>query len=502
MLLGVDIGTTHCKVGLFRADGTLSAYASHATPAALDATGHPVIDPEALWQLVRRGIAQVTQGAEPVQAAGVTSMAESGLLLERASGRPRTPMIPWYSQQASAQVGTLTQAAPVMERFAISGIRPNYKCSLAKILSLIAADPAVLDGAVWLSAADYIVYRLTGTFVTDHSLAGRTYAFDIHARRWDTDWLASLGLPQNLFADAQPAGTPYPSRDACLPHGTPVSVAGHDHVCAAFAAGAIQPDHLLDSMGTAETLLGAWSPERPLTGVEARSGLLFGCHVIPDHHYWMGSLSASGGSIEWLRAQLSDPSLSYAEIEALVQQVEGPTGILYFPYLAGSSHSSSDRAALIGLKQTHGRAHLLKAALEGTAYEIEHLRAEVDATLSVRTQRITVVGGGTRSPAWLQIKADVSGCVLTVYPTAEAALLGAVMVAGLGSGVYASPEDALVAVNRPGSARTITPLPETHARYRQLFDGGYLPLMPALRSTYAYLAALDTAYPQTTEPRP
>jgi sugar (pentulose or hexulose) kinase len=257
-------------------------------------------------------------------------------------------------------------------------------------------------------------------------------------------------------------------------------------VCAAFAAGVIQPDQVLDSMGTAETLVGTWAAPRALTADDFASGLLFGCHVIPERHYWMGSLSASGGSIEWLRGLL-DGLLTYADVEALAAPVDTPTGILYFPYLSGSSQRPGDRAAFVGLRRDHGRAHLLKAALEGAAYEIEHLRATASSALGVAAGRVTVVGGGTRSPVWLQVKADVSGVTHHIHPTAEAALLGAAMVAGLGSGVYASADEAVARVSTDDALAAILPRPDAHAGYQRLYRDGYLPLMDALRAAYARL---------------
>ena len=97
------------------------------------------------------------------------------------------------------------------------------------------------------------------------------------------------------------------------------------------------PGKVFDSMGTAETLIGAL-PERSLTEDDFNSGLIYGCHVASGRGYWLGSLSASGGSVEWLRAQLSHTPLSYDEIDALLANASPePTGILYFPYLVGSA---------------------------------------------------------------------------------------------------------------------------------------------------------------------
>lgn len=483
MLVGVDIGTTHCKAGLIDTNGAIIQQVSVPTPTKRTPDGYPLYDAEQLWQVVQQAIADVTRNAGQISGVGVASMAESGLLVDRNTGQARTDMIPWHSQQASAAVDVIRQAGDMTERFTLAGIRLNAKCGLTKLVWLQTQNPDLLTGAVWLSAADYIVYRLTGVFVTDHSLAGRTFAFRMDQRRWDADWLAQFGLTVDLFPPAHPSGTLYPSTADCLPPDTPVCIAGHDHVCAAFATGTIAEPAMLNSIGTAETLLGAWN-FRPLTAEDEASGLLFGCHVIPNTTYWMGSLSASGGSIEWMRHLLDEPPLTYAELLTLIEPITAPTGILYYPYLSGSDQSITDQATFIGLQHKHGRGDLIKAVIEGITYEIEHIRAIVTATLGITAQSITVAGGGTRNQAWMQIKADVSGVPQRIYPSAEATVLGAALVAGLGAGVYRSPAEAVNAVNRADNALTIIePRADHHARYRELF-AGYQRLLPALRDFY------------------
>lgn len=491
MLLGIDIGTTHCKAALFTEDGEQIAISSVPSPLLYDETGYPYYEPEALWQAVRSIISETarSQTMSHIKAVGVASMAETGLLIDRKTGQPKTNFLPWFSKQAEALVTVVEkQAGDVAERFSVTGIRPNYKCGLTKLLWLKQEDEAILENAVWLSAADYIVYRLTNVYGTDYSLAGRTYAFDIHHYEWDSEWLQKLNLPVDIFPKAQLAGTVYPSVDDCLAPDTPVCVAGHDHVCAAFAAGTtLTPETMLDSMGTAETLLGSWTGHF-LGQAEYESGLLFGCHVVPNTHYWMGSLSASGGSIEWLRNIFDDVPMSYDEIDALLESISEPTGILYFPYLVGSSSNGNAGASFIGLKQNHNRAHMLKAAIEGTAYEIEYIRNTVESILDLKTKRIVLVGGGTRSPVWIQVKANISGCDYYIYPLSEATLLGAAMVAGIGSGIYQSAKQALESV-RQDPPRIITPQEDYHQQYRHLYEKGYLNLMKPLQAYYAQLTS-------------
>jgi xylulokinase len=246
------------------------------------------------------------------------------------------------------------------------------------------------------------------------------------------------------------------------------------------------PGKVLDSMGTAETLLGAL-PERALTEDDFRSGLIYGCHVANGCGYWLGSLSASGGSVEWLRAQLNHKPLSYDEIDELLASARPePTGILYFPYLVGSGPPHTDpliRGALIGLSASHGRADLLKAVLEGTVYEVEFIRQTGEHITGQPIPTLITAGGGTRNRPWLQIKADVSGCRIEASAEPEATLLGAALVAGIGSGLYAHEAEAFNGL-RLNPVEVFLPDAERHAVYRRLYEHGFLPLQEALRQYF------------------
>jgi xylulokinase len=243
------------------------------------------------------------------------------------------------------------------------------------------------------------------------------------------------------------------------------------------------PGKVFNSMGTAEILLGTL-PARPLSGEDFDSGLIYGCHVANGCGYWLGSLSASGGSVEWLRAQLGRNPLSYAEIDALLANARvEPTGILYFPYLVGSGPPHTDpliRGAFVGLSASHGRADLLKAVLEGTVYEIEFIRQAGERITGQPIPTLIAAGGGTRSRPWLQIKADVTGCRIEASAEPEATLLGAALVAGIGCGLYAGEAEAFAGL-RLKPVEVFLRDRERHVVYRRLYEQGYLRLQDALR---------------------
>ncbi len=490
-LLAIDIGTTHCKVGLFTLDGACLQVASQPTPASSSAAGVQFIPPGDLWSVVARAVAglQCESRSLAVAGIGIASTAESGLLVDRADGSPRTDIIPWFDTSASSQVARIAKEGSARDRFLASGTYLSFKCSLAKILWAQQHLEVNLEDALWLSVADAIAFRLTGSFQTDYSLAGRTYAFRIFEKEWDASWLKQFGLSSSLFPPARPAFQPagrLPGAVAAglnLPAGIPVCIAGHDHICASLAVGAIHPGVVLDSLGTAEALVGAF-PEKALVSKDYQSGFSIGCHVAPRHFYWIGGLSTSGGAVEWLRKLVSEEGLSYADLGAILDKItQIPGDILFFPYLAGagSPHSNPDmRAAFLGLRLDHQLGDLVKAVLEGTAYEVELMRRQGEKLMGGPIDHLVASGGGVNNTRWMQIKADVTGCRYELAQSSEAVLSGAALVAGMGAGLYGNIEEALKAIARP--AETIyQPDPERHARYQAIYERQFLNLQKPLQ---------------------
>lgn len=500
-LLGIDVGTTNCKAGLFAEDGRELAIAHRPTPYRRSADGYGTYDPEELWQSVMAALQEVLRDpngkGEPVRAIGIASMAETGLLLDTQTGKPRTDFIPWFDDRARGHVdASLGQVEPV-ERFRRTGLPPSFKYGLPKILWLRERERDITRGALWLSAADYIAYRLTGVCGTDYTLATRTYGFRIDTKTWDKELLGGLGLEASLFPRAFPSGHPLGNvasgirQELGLAPEAQVAISGHDHICAALAVGATEPGIVYDSMGTAETLIGTL-PERPLGEAKSSSGLTFGLHALPGRMFWLGGLSGSGGSVEWMRGILGREPLSYQEIEAILAQVQpNPTGIIYLPYLAGSGAPWPDqttKGAFIGLEKRHGRGEMLRAILEGTAYEMEAIRQSAEEVANIPINRITAVGGGTQNHTWLQLKADISGCEYLIPPVTEATLLGAALVAGLGCGALDSEDLTTIVAQQGQAANRVIPDMRRHEAYRYWYEKAYIRLQRPLREYYNTLA--------------
>jgi xylulokinase len=507
-LLGVDVGTTHCKAALFTRAGKLVRLESRATPTSRGENGGATHDPDELWSTVCAVIRETVLD-DPVEAVGVTSMAEAGLLLDAEGGEPRTPVLAWFDARATSQAEDLTRRAGAADLFRRSGLHSSFKFGLPKLLWLEEHRRGITDGACWLSVADYIAYRLTGARATDPTLAARTFAYAILDGRWDDAWIRDVGLDPALFPPVLPSGAPAGAvserggSESGLRRGIPVSVCGHDHICSMLAAGVVEPGTLLDSMGTAESLMAV--ADRPDLGDEAvASGLALVPHVLPHRFCWLGGLSASGGSVEWMRRMMQDPPRSYGEAQAEVDAAGAdPTGILYYPYLLGSGAPRPDRqvrGAFTGLRAEHTRGHLLRAVLEGVAYEAQSVREAIERVTATPIRDVVAVGGGTRNSTWMQIRADVLGCMHTVPTVEEAAAFGAALLAGIGSGTLAGVDEVVeIARFHREVGTSVLPNGERHAIFHALYEHAYLPLQTPLRQQAAAMADLPVPAPAQLE---
>ncbi|SFJ51450.1 xylulokinase [Halobacillus dabanensis] len=491
-LLGIDIGTTHIKTGIFHFDGSLVHLSIHPTKSHIDEKGNTYYDPEELWQTVMDAIEKVAKEMEEdIVSIGVTSMAESGLLVNRHTGECVSDMIPWFDRRTEEVSDWIGREIDSFEQFKKTGLHNSYKHGLAKILWLKQNGAEIHPDLVWLSASDYIVYKLTGEIGTDYTLAARTYAFGIDDKEWNEQLIKHFQLPVSIFPKAEPSGTTTGYTEGLsglLEDGIPVAVSGHDHVCTMLAAGVVESETTLNSMGTAETLLGS-TKERKLGKSDFESGFSFGCHVLPSYFFWLGSIQSSGGSVEWLRKQYSsDELLSYKAMNDLLKDApREPTGILYYPYLAGSGAPKPDprvRAAFIGLKDSHQKGDIYKALLEGTVYELRSMIEAAEDMGLGNIKKLVSVGGGTKNQEWMDIKANVTNREFFIPQTAEVTLLGAALVAGLGAGIYSSPDEIIRVVGK-AEHRQVSPDKHLHQRYSEIFTEGYLPLQGPLRDYYA-----------------
>jgi xylulokinase len=492
LLLGVDAGTTNTKAIVADAAGGVIAVASEPTPIDYPQPEWAEYDGERLWQSSARAIrGALAQLAEPERVAGVAfaSMAETAVPLD-AAGAPTGPAIAWFDKRTRAEVAEIERRIGADRLFAISGLAPNPIFGLCKLLWHRRHRPeAFARTAKWLNVADYLAWRLCGEMATDYSLASRTFALDVTALAWSAEVLEAIQVEPSLLAPLVASGRRLGTigEEAAATTGLSrhcvVASGGHDHVVGALAADAMPPGVLLSSTGTTEAqLMGVAAPGRdPALG---RAGFSQGVIVV-DEPVWyvVGGLFTAGGAIDWFRRTLGGGADYATLIEEASAAPPGSLGAGFLPQLRLGTPPHPDayaRGALFGLSTDVTRGCLFRAVLEGIAADA-HLCARAMAILSNAPPlaAVRVIGGLTRNPLYLRIKASVGGRPITVVELPDAVAVGAALLAGVGAGVYGSLAEAQARMHR--EEYVVEPDPAEHALYERLVGEVHAPAYAMLR---------------------
>lgn len=477
MIIAIDIGTTNLKIGLYEMDGTLKTVKVSSMKKDMD-KNVTYYDPHVLRDTIGSQIIEITKEFPHanIEAISITSMAESGLLINKKSGEVYTKILPWFEKVSIAQAKQIEREIDEIQQFKKTGLHPSYKYGLAKLLWLKEKQPFLFEkDVVWLSVSSYIAYCLTGKIVEEKSLAARTYVFDIVNEDWNRGLIDRFGFNPTLFPDiidcTTAVGHVTGLSELGLSDETKVYIAGHDHLVASLSIGKLNVNTVFNSIGTAETLIGIF-PKRELTKEDRESGLTFGIHPLKNFYYWMGGHSSSGDSVEWIRGIISDDFLTYEGVNRLLETtISGPTGILYFPYLNGSGApypNQDSEAAFIGMTKKHNKNDILKAVLEGNAFQMELIRNVAEHRTQSTIEKLVVVGGGVQNKHWMQIKANVSGISLHLPVIQEAALKGAMIIAATGEGLYQSLDQAVIEC-APENVEFIHPQEHEVVEYQEIF---------------------------------
>ena len=491
LLVGVDAGTTNTKAIVVDAAGNVVAVASEPTPIAYPRPEWAEYAGEGLWQSSARAIrAALDQVAEPGRVTGIAfaSMAETAVPLD-AAGQPTGPAIAWFDKRTRAEVAEIERRIGAERLFAISGLAPNPIFGLCKLLWHRGHRPDAFARTVkWLNVADYLAWHLCGEMATDYSLACRTFALDVGALTWSAEVLEETGVEPELMAPLVASGRRLGTvgADAAAATGLPrhcaVAVGGHDHVVGALAADAMRPGILLSSTGTTEAqLMGVAAPARdPALG---RAGFSQGVIVV-DAPVWyvVGGMFTAGAAIDWFRRTMAGDADYASLIDEAAAAPPGSLGAGFLPQLRLGTPPHPDayaRGAFFGLSTDVTRGCLFRAVLEGIAADSHRCALAMSLAQAPPPTAVRVIGGLTRNPLYVQIKASLSGQPITVVELPDAVAMGAALLAGIGCGVYAGLADGQERMRR--EERVVAPDPTEHAFYERFVDEVHAPAYPMLR---------------------
>jgi xylulokinase len=499
LLIGLDLGTTTIKAAAYDPGlGQLIAITTRPTPVLHPAQDQSEHAPEALWRAASGCLRDLSGRIAAHRAGGlaIASFAEAGLPLDDGM-QPLYPIIAWYDRRSEPQAAWLESCIDPESLHAITGQRVSPSFGVTKWLWIREHRPEVAARtALWLSAPDYVLWRLCGAVATDYTIASRTLFFDQRALAWSPEMLALAGLKASQLPGPRPSGsvagelTDVAAQATGLPAGLPCVVGGHDHLCAALAAGAWRPGSLVDSTGTAQAVLSVL-PAFHTSAEAARGGFACYRHVAPDVYVLKAGMKLAGGAIEWLaRLLFGSPAgteaLLYTTLEEEAEATTGKSaGPLWLPHLIGSGTPEGDRfslAAAVGLRPEHTRGDLYRGLLESLAFWLRHnVEAMADLT-GLPTEEVLLLGGVTRLRLLSQLKADCLGMPVYAPEIEQEAATGAALLAGLGARVF---HDITAACGSVRAGRQVfLPDPTRVAHYNRLYRDVYSGLYEALRPAH------------------
>jgi len=479
LILAHDLGTTGNKASLFGIEGNLlsSAFVGYRTD--YPRPGWAEQNPADWWRAVQESTQRLLRESNQ-QAGDIKVVSFSGEMMGCLpvddKGAPLRTAIIWADQRAEAEAAFIGERVGFERVYEITGHRASSNYSAAKILWLRSHQPDLYDGTHRvLQAKDYVAWKLTGVYATDHSDASGTNLFDLRERQWSEEIMAAIDLDPDLMPPAWPSATVIgritreAGQETGLAAGTPVVIGGGDGACATAGAGVVHPPDAYNYIGSSSWI--SFVSRHPLYDPQQRTFTF--AHLDPDYLFPTGTMQCAGGSYDWLQRVLRGDAEKrvYRQMDELASAVEpGAQGLFFLPYLIGerSPHwNPNARAAFVGLTMAHGRAEMARAVLEGVAF---NLRIILDAfrDQGAPITALRLIGGGARSALWRQILADVFNLpVLRPKLLVEATSLGAAIAGGVGVGLYPGYGIAGELVQVEAGEE---PSPKNAARYEELYQ--------------------------------
>jgi len=500
LLLGIDVGTSGVKVGIYKPEGALVGI-GRSSPYTLYSPrpGWVESDPELWWQ----GIVEAIHAS--CCEAGVRGDAIGGIGLSvfypsivpiDSQGKSLYPAIPYCDQRSLRQVSRILSLISRDEYQKIIGnVLVPGTCAITSMAWLRDEQPDIYKTARVLGFGNtYITGRLTGSYYTDATMASLTGLTDINnPYQWSQNLCQKLSIDKSrlpgITGPSEIIGSvSKPASDEIgIKEGTPVVCGCGDAVASAFGAGALDEGTVVYVAGSTDCIT------TPLARPTNDRRWINSGYVHKKFWLGIGTMTSSGASIDWFSREFFneqglDPIERMTELAASCK----PTAnrILYLPYLQGERTPVWDplaRGVFIGLSSTTTRKELARAVFEGTALGLRDVIMCLEEMRGRPVTEIRAVGGGTQNDLWNQIKADVLQKPLDVLDFQETGSLGAALLAGIGTNIYSSFQEASGVARKMTKIKRIEPNPRLREVYDELFSI-YRKLYPQTREILHSLA--------------
>lgn len=487
LLLGIDIGTSACKVAVFDTSGNVLAQSNQPYRVYYPNPGWAEQDPDEWWSAICAGIREVLASEafapDEIAAVGVDGQSWSAIPVdENGKVLDRTPI--WMDTR-SRDICDKTKRLVGEDRiFEIAGndFLPSY--TTPKMLWFKENRPEVFTRTkLFLQSNSYIVYKLTGIFSQDMSQGYGIHFFDMKELKYNGKLAEELGLDESLVPPLYDCDeivgeiTAGAASQTGLLAGTPVVAGGLDAACGTLGAGVYEVGQTQEQGGQAGGM--SICTDHALS----HKKLILSPHVVSGKWLLQGGTVGGGGALKWFKQEFGK-DCSFDDLTKEAEKIApGSDGVVFLPYMAGERSPIWDpdaKGVFYGLSFDKTRGHMIRALLEGVAFSLQHNLLTARET-GAKVEQLNAMGGSANSILWTQIKADVTGRTINVPASDTATTLGAALLAGRGCGLFKDYKEAVegtIAITR-----TQEPDMNNHEIYRHSMDL-YLELYEDLKETF------------------
>jgi xylulokinase len=491
--LGLDIGTTSVKAGIFDASGACLAVQSQDYRLVTPGPDLVELDAELYWrascEVIRQAIAEAGVPADSLLAMGVSSQGETTICVDD-RGDPLYPALVWLDNRARSEAIELADLldSQVYARTGIPAVNPTW--TACKIAWIRKHEPAVYGRTSrFLLPQSFVVHHLTGEFVTDGGVACTTLLLDIGSHAWWDRGLEAAGVLPERLPELRRVGelaghvTAEAAASTGLRPGLPVVLGGMDQVAGAVGAGNVRSEVVSESTGGALTIQA--TVDR--ADIDPAERIPVYLHAMPNRFLFDPVCDVGGMALKWFRDVFCESEMVTAQqlgkdpydlITAMAADAPPACdGLIMLPHLAGAfspEYEPAARGVFYGFTLAHTKGHFARAVLEAIAFMLRR-NLELIRSAGVDVREVRATGGGARSRLWRQIKADVCNVPVLSLQCDDAALLGDAMLAAVAVGEFDSPLEAANAMVAIGDRTDPQPAERTiyedaYKRYTELFD--------------------------------
>ena len=463
-LLGIDIGTSGTKTLLIDEAGRVLARATAEYPLYSPKPQWSEQEPADWWQAVCATVREVLQtsgiDAREIKGIGLSGQMHGSVFLDEGGKVLRRALL-WNDQRTGEECDWITATVGKEKVVKLISNPVLTGFTAGKIVWLRNHEPEIYAKVrKVLLPKDYVRYELTGEYATEVSDASGTALFNVKKRAWADEMLDAIGIPRDwmptCYESPEISGRISEKAAALtgLAVGTPVVGGGGDQAAGAVGAGIVETGIISSTVGTSGVVFAF--ADQPIVDPQLRLHTF--CHAVPGKWHLMGVMLSAGGSLQWYRDAFCQPekvvagALGKDPYEIICAEAEkapmGCEGLIFLPYLTGERTPYADpdaRGVLFGMTRRTDRTLVSRAILEGVAYGLRDSFAIMEE-MGLPIREVRASGGGARSKVWRQILADATGYPQSLINVDEGPALGVALLAGVGTGVYASVEEACRAV--------------------------------------------------------